>query len=295
MQNTPFKSGFVSIIGKPNAGKSTLLNQLLGRKLSITTPKAQTTRHRIFGIDHGEGYQIVYSDTPGLIRPKYRLHERMNTFIDQSMEDADLLILLMAADETFPEADLIEKVNASKVPVFLVLNKMDIVPHDTLLLRMHTLSEKIPFVEAIPISALHGTQVPKLKELILANLKEGPAYFPEDQISDRPERFFAAEIIREKIFMQLREELPYSTEVEVEEFIETEERVRINAVIHVERQNHKGMVIGKQGQTLKAIGTKARKDIELFLNQSVHLQLYVRVTANWKDSITALKGFGYSE
>lgn len=286
-------SGFVSIIGKPNAGKSTLLNQLLGRKLSITTAKAQTTRHRIFGIDSTDEYQIVYSDTPGLIRPKYRLHERMNNFIDQSMKDADLIILLIAADETFPEDDLIDKISTSKIPVILALNKADIVEQDALFQRMGALAEKINFLEAIPISALHGTQVDLLKSIILANLPEGPAYFPKDQISDRPERFFASEIIREKIFIQLREELPYSTEVEIDEFHETEELVTIAATIHVERQNHKGMVIGKQGKTLKSIGTAARIDIEAFLRQKVHLSIYVKVSNNWKNSISALRGFGY--
>lgn len=293
MEGPKHKSGFVSIIGKPNAGKSTLLNQLLGRKLSITTAKAQTTRHRIFGIDSKDDYQIVYSDTPGLIRPKYRLHERMNSFIDQSMKDADLIILLIAADETFPEDDLIDKISISKIPLVLALNKADIVEQDLLFQRMGALAEKVNFIEAIPISALHGTQVDVLKSIILKNLPEGPAYFPKDQISDRPERFFASEIIREKIFIQLREELPYSTEVEIDEFHETDELVTISATIHVERQNHKGMVIGKQGKTLKSIGTAARKDIETFLRQKVHLSLYVKVSNNWKNSISALRGFGY--
>lgn len=293
MKELKHQSGFVSIIGKPNAGKSTLLNQLLGRKLSITTAKAQTTRHRIFGIDSTDEYQIVYSDTPGLIRPKYRLHERMNSFIDQSMKDADLIILLIAADETFPEDDLIDKIATSKIPVVLALNKADIVEQDALFQRMGALAEKVDFLEAIPISALNGTQVDVLKSIILKNLPEGPAYFPKDQISDRPERFFASEIIREKIFIQLREELPYSTEVEIDEFHETDELVTISATIHVERQNHKGMVIGKQGKTLKGIGTAARKDIEAFLRQKVHLSIYVKVSNNWKNSISALRGFGY--
>ncbi len=293
MSETPHRSGFVSIIGKPNAGKSTLLNQLLGRKLSITTPKAQTTRHRIFGIDSGDDYQIVYSDTPGLIRPKYRLHERMNTFIDQSMEDADIIVLLLAADESFPEDDLIQKVSRTKVPIFLVINKVDTVPQATVFHRMQQLSQLVKFTEAIPISALIGTQVPKLKELILQYLPEGPVYFPKDQISDRHERFFVGEIIREKIFLLLRDELPYSTEVEIEEFDESGDKVRIMATIHVERQNHKGMVIGKQGQTLKRIGIDARKDLELFLQQPVNLLLYVRVSTNWKNSLSALRGFGY--
>lgn len=217
----------------------------------------------------------------------------MNSFIDQSMKDADIIILLIAADETFPEEDLITKIATSRIPVILALNKADIVEQDVLFKRMGALAEQVNFIEALPISALNGTQVDVLKSIILKNLPEGPAYFPKDQISDRPERFFASEIIREKIFIQLREELPYSTEVEIDEFHETEELVTISATIHVERQNHKGMVIGKQGKTLKNIGTAARIDIEAFLRQKVHLTLYVKVSNNWKNSISALRGFGY--
>lgn len=293
MNSSSHKSGFVSIIGKPNAGKSTLLNQLLGRKLSITTPKAQTTRHRIFGIDSGDGYQIVYSDTPGLIRPKYQLHERMMGFIDHSLEDADLIVLLIAVDETFPEEDLIKLAEKTHIPKILTLNKVDAVPRDKVFTRMGKLSQKVDFTEAIPISALNGTNVPKLKELILQNLPEGPAYFEPDQISDRPERFFIAEMIREKIFLSMRDEIPYATEVEIDTFDETDRIVRIQATIHVDRQSQKGMIIGKGGQTLKKIGTGARIDAEQFLGKKVHLELYVRVTEGWKDSGSQLKNFGY--
>lgn len=219
----------------------------------------------------------------------------MNSFIDQSMEDADLIILLIAADETFPEDDLIQKIKGSRIPVILALNKSDKVPEDVLFTRMQSLASQIDFIEAIPLSALQGTQVDTLKKLILENLPEGPPYFPKDQISDRPERFFISEMIREKIFIQLRDELPYSTEVEVDEFLEEEEITRINATIHVERQNHKGMLIGKGGRTLKKIGTAARVDIEEFLRSRVHLTLYVRVSNNWKNSISALRGFGYQQ
>lgn len=293
MNSSSHKSGFVSIIGKPNAGKSTLLNQLLGRKLSITTPKAQTTRHRIFGIDSGDDYQIVYSDTPGLIRPKYQLHERMMGFIDHSLEDADLIVLLIAVDETFPEEDLIKLAEKTHIPKILTLNKVDAVPRDKVFTRMGELSQKVDFTEAIPISALNGTNVPKLKELILQNLPEGPAYFEPDQISDRPERFFIAEMIREKIFLSMRDEIPYATEVEIDTFDETDRIVRIQATIHVDRQSQKGMIIGKGGQTLKKIGTGARIDAEQFLGKKVHLELYVRVTEGWKDSGSQLKNFGY--
>ena len=287
------KSGFVSIIGKPNAGKSTLLNRLLGKKISITTPKAQTTRHRIFGIDTGDDYQIVYSDTPGLIRPKYRLHHKMVQSIDHSLEDADLIVLLIAADETFPEGDLLELAARTQVPKILALNKLDAVSEEILFARMKQLATQVDFIEALPLSALKGANVDTLKQLILKHLPEGPAYYEKDQISDRPERFFAAEIIREKLFLLLKQELPYSTEVEIAEFEEESDRVRISATIHVERQSQKGMVIGKGGAMLKKVGTLARKDIEAFLDTRVFLELYVRVSDNWKDSNSYLRDFGY--
>jgi GTPase len=292
-QISPYRSGFVSIIGKPNAGKSTLLNRLLGRKLSITTAKAQTTRHRIFGIDSGDGYQIVYSDTPGLIRPRYLLQQRMMGFINQSLEDADLMLLLIAVDESFPEDDLLALARQSEVPKFLVLNKVDAVSRDQALLRMHQLAEQIDFVEAIPLSALQGDNVDTLKALILQNLPEGPPYFEPDQISDRPERFFVGEMIREKLFLHLRQELPYAIEVAIDTFDEEETIVRMAATIHVERQSQKGMIIGKRGSMLKRIGSEARADIEIFLGKKVFLQLYVRVSEGWKDSQQHLRGFGY--
>lgn len=287
------KSGFVSIIGKPNAGKSTLLNKILGRKLSITTPKAQTTRHRIFGIDTGDDYQIVYSDTPGLIRPKYRLHHRMIQSIGSAVEDADMIVLLIAADETFPEGDLLKLAEKTSIPKILVLNKMDAVPEDKLFQRMQVLATQVDFVESLPLSALNGTNIEVLKRLINKHLPLGPRYFEKDQISDRPERFFVGEIIREKLFLSLKQELPYSTEVEIAEFSEEEGISRINAVIHVERKSQKGMVIGKGGAMLKKIGTRARKDIEQFLGTKVFLELYVKVSDNWKDSNSYLRDFGY--
>lgn len=287
------KSGFVSIIGKPNAGKSTLLNRILGRKLSITTPKAQTTRHRIFGIDTGDDYQIVYSDTPGLIRPKYRLHQRMIQSIGSAVEDADLIVLLIAADETFPEGDLLKLAEKTNIPKILVLNKMDAVPEEKLFQRMQALATQVEFVESLPLSALNGTNTDVLKRLIHKHLPIGPRYFEKDQISDRPERFFVGEIIREKLFLSLKQELPYSTEVEIAEFTEEEGISRINAVIHVERKSQKGMVIGKGGAMLKKIGTHARKDIEQFLGTKVFLELYVKVSDNWKDSNSYLRDFGY--
>lgn len=291
-----FKSGFVSIIGKPNAGKSTLLNRLLGVKLSIITPKAQTTRHRIFGIDHGENHQIVYSDTPGLIRPKYRLHKKMMGYVDEALEDADLIVLLVAVDETFPEEDLLALSAKTHIPKILTLNKVDAVDEAVVFQRMQQLAEKVNFVEAIPISALKGKNVDRLKQLILQHLPEGPPYFDPDQISDRPERFFVSEMIREKIFLMLKQEVPYSTEVSIDEFSEASEEdpiARISATIHVERQSQKGILIGKKGSMLKQIGSRARKDIEQFLGCKVFLQLYVKVSDGWKDKNNYLSGFGY--
>ncbi|MEO0469772.1 MAG: GTPase Era [Bacteroidota bacterium] len=293
MSEQKHTSGFVSIIGKPNAGKSTLLNELLGRKLSITTPKAQTTRHRIFGIDSGDHHQIVYSDTPGLIRPKYQLHRNMVDFIHQSMEDADLIVLLIAVNETFPEDEILKLADKTEIPKILVINKIDAVEQNQVFLRMQELQEKVDFVEAIPVSALKGTNVPKLKELILKYLPEGPPYFDKEQISDRPERFFVSEMIREQMFLLLRQEIPYSVQVEVDKFEEGEELARIHATIHVERKTQKGMVIGKGGSMLKKIGSRSRKNIEEFLRTNVFLELYVRVTDGWKDNHNQLKGFGY--
>ncbi|MDW3647251.1 MAG: GTPase Era [Bacteroidia bacterium] len=287
------KSGFVSIIGKPNAGKSTLLNRILGRKLSITTAKAQTTRHRIFGIDSGEDYQVVYSDTPGLIRPKYALQQRMMGFVGNALEDADLIILLIAVDESFPEEDLIKLAEKTEIPKMLVLNKVDAVKQDVAFARMQELAAKVKFEEAVPVSALNGMNVDLLKSLIIKYLPKGPPFFDKDQVSDRPERFFVAEMIREKLFERLKDEIPYSTEVVIEEFEEEDNLTRIHATIHVERKTQKGIVIGKGGSMLKLIGSLARKDIEKFLGQKVFLKLYVKVSSGWKNSDFHLGDFGY--
>ncbi len=287
------KSGFVSIIGKPNAGKSTLLNRILEQKLSIATPKAQTTRHRIFGIDSGKNYQVVYSDTPGLIRPKYKLHHRMMDFIGNSLEDADLIILLIAVNETFPEEDLIALAEKTHIPKILVLNKVDAVEEDKVFLRMKELQDQVSFVEAVPISALNGHNVDLLKDLIVKYLPEGPPYFDKDQISDRPERFFISEMIREKLFILLQQEIPYSTEVEIDTYQDGKDLVKIEATIHTERNTQKAMIIGKGGQMLKKVGTMARKDIEEFVGKKVFLKLYVKVSAGWKNNNQFLKGFGY--
>lgn len=294
MEENKHYSGFVSIIGKPNAGKSTLLNAILSRKLSIITPKASTTRHRILGIDHGENYQIVFSDTPGVIKPKYKLHDKMMSFVNMAVEDADLIVLVIAVDEKFPEEEVIKLSQKAHIPKILVLNKIDLADPKKAMERLEEVASKGEFVEQIAISATENFGVDSLKELLLKHLPEGPPYFDKDQMSDRPERFFVAEMIREKAFNLLRQEIPYSTEIEIEEFVEEGDLTRIRAVIHVERKSQQGMVIGKGATMIKRIGIDARKDIEEFLDTKVHLELFVKVSDNWKNSTRYLDNFGYN-
>ncbi|MFK7970278.1 MAG: GTPase Era [Bacteroidia bacterium] len=293
MTAKPHKSGFVSIIGKPNAGKSTLLNAILGRHLSIVTPKASTTRHRILGIDNGDDYQIVFSDTPGVIKPKYRLHNSMMGSVSSAVEDADLILLVISMDERFPESEMLEMVGKSKSPILLVANKVDLANPEEVQKRLDEVAEILKPKAMLAISATEKFNIKPLRELILEFLPEGPAYFDKEQLSDRPERFFVAELIREHIFRQMRQELPYSTEVVIEKFEEEENITRISAVIHVERKSQKGMVIGKGGANLKKVGQAARYDIERFLQQKVFLELFVKVSEGWKDSNSYLRGFGY--
>lgn len=288
-----FRSGFVAIIGKPNAGKSTLMNALVGEKLAIITPKAQTTRHRITGILNGENWQIVFSDTPGVIRPKYKLHESMMKYVGTAIQDADVIVLVADVHEKFPEEELLGMIPAKKIPVLLAMNKADQASREKVSDRIAEISGKIKVQEAYPISALQKEGLDHLLQGILRFLPEGPPYFDQDMLTDRPERFFVAEIIREQIFLQFEEEIPYGTEVSILEFKDSGERVHIEAEIHTERKNHKGILIGKNGAGIKAIGTAARKDIEKLLEKPVHLNLYVRVAEKWKDSGRYLKGFGY--
>ena len=291
--STGHKSGFVAIIGKPNAGKSTLLNALMGKKLVIATPKAQTTRHRILGILNGENHQVIFSDTPGLIRPKYELQRKMVGSIKLALEDADLFLMVADVNESFPEEDILELASKQGVPKILALNKCDVAEPDLINFRKRELTEEVEFDRVIEISALRKRNLDELLEAILELLPEGPEWYPKDSLSDRPERFFVAEIVREKLFLYLDQELPYSTEVEVVDFEEDEDIVRISADIHVERRNHKGMIIGKQGKMIKKLGTQARREIEAFLNKKVHIELYVRVSEGWKDDSRKLRGFGY--
>ena len=288
-----FRSGFVAIIGKPNAGKSTLMNALIGEKLAIITPKAQTTRHRITGILNSDQWQIVFSDTPGVIRPKYKLHESMMKYVGTAIQDADVIVLVADVDEKFPEEELLAMIPSKKIPVLLAMNKADIAGEEKVKSRIEEISAQIKVQQAFAISALKKEGLLDLLAGILKFLPEGPAYFDQDMLTDRPERFFVAEIIREQIFLQYEEEIPYGTEVSILEFKDLGERVHIEAEIHTERLNHKGILIGKNGAGIKAIGVAARKDIQILLDKPVHLNLYVRVAEKWKDSGRYLKGFGY--
>jgi GTPase len=291
-----FKSGFVSIIGKPNAGKSTLMNLLVGEQLSIVTPKAQTTRHRIMGMINTPEMQIVYSDTPGMLEPKYALHEAMMSFVKVSLEDADLVLLVIAWDDVI-EDYMIDRVNRVKCPVVLVLNKIDLAQ------KGESVSEKIEHWKtkfknvshALGVSAAKKKNVEQLLPLVQERLPVHPPYFPQDDLTDRSERFFAAEIIREKIFYNYEQEIPYSAEVVIESFKEAEDIIRIRAEIYVERDSQKGILIGKAGSSLKKVGIEARRDMESFFRKKIHLETHVKVADNWRKERFKLKQFGYLE
>ncbi len=291
--NDSYKSGFVSIIGKPNAGKSTLLNALLDQKLCITTPKAQTTRHRILGIDTTESFQIVYSDTPGVILPKYKLHEKMMGFVGNALEDADIVVVMIAADEQFPEDAFRELVEKQKVPKILVVNKIDKVSPEIIQHKIKEWKEAFHFEATVEISALNKKGLDILKSHIVQLLPENPPYYDPEEVTDRSERFFASELIREQLFLLLDDEIPYSTEVNIVEFKDKGDIISIYAEIYVERQSQKGIVIGKNGLKLKQIGSRARATIEKLLEKKVFLELFVKVREDWKNNPNNLRHFGY--
>jgi len=289
------KAGFVNIVGKPNAGKSTLLNQLMGEKLAIVTQKAQTTRHRIFGIYNEEDLQIVFSDTPGVLDPKYGLQEKMMDYVKDSLQDADVFLFIVdILDKTEPFDFLVEKLNKIPVPVLILINKIDESNQEDLEKIMELWHERIPKAEILPISALKGfnTEVilPKLKSL----LPENPPYYGKDQYTDKPERFFVNEAIREKILLNYDKEIPYSVEVVTEVFKEKEGIIFIDAVIYVERDSQKGIIIGHKGDAIKKVGTEARLDLEKFFSKKIHLNLFVKVKKDWRKNDRDLKNFGYS-
>ncbi|MDR2853938.1 MAG: GTPase Era [Prevotellaceae bacterium] len=288
------KSGFVNIIGNPNVGKSTLMNALVGERISIITSKAQTTRHRILGIVNADDFQIVYSDTPGVLKPNYKLQESMLSFSKSALSDADVLLYVTDIfDSIEKNADFVEKVKQSTAPILLIINKIDLSNEEKLIELVDYWKAEIPQAEIFPISAIEKFNVENLFKRILELLPESPPYFDKDQLTDKPARFFVTEIIREKILLNYDKEIPYSVEVEVEQFQEEERIIRISAVIYVERDSQKGIVIGHGGKSLKKVGTEARKDIEAFFEKKVFLELFVKVEKDWRNKDIKLRNFGY--
>ncbi|HDZ40933.1 MAG TPA: GTPase Era [Bacteroidetes bacterium] len=288
------KSGFVNILGNPNVGKSTLMNALVGQKLSIITSKSQTTRHRILGIVNGEDFQIVYSDTPGIIKPAYKLQEAMMQSVFTALTDADLIVYVTDVIETIDKnRDILNLVINSDVPVILVINKIDLSNQEKLELLIERWKSIMSEAIIVPLSAREKFNTDTLFSLILDRLPEGPPYFPKDQLTDRYERFFVKEILREKILKNYRKEIPYSVEVEIEEYKEEDKIVNIRALIHVSRDSQKGIIIGHRGKMLKKTGTEARIDIEEFIAKKVYLEMYVKVSKDWRDKPGALRKFGY--
>lgn len=289
------KSGFVSIVGNPNVGKSTLMNRLVGEKISIITSKSQTTRHRIKGIVNTDDYQIVFSDTPGVVKPSYKMQEYMLEFSKSAIIDADIILYVTDVVENIEKnIDFIEKVNKSEAPVLLALNKVDLTNQEKLDVLYDKWRTLIPRAEIFPMSATENFNVDNLYKRIIELLPEGEPYFPKDELTDLPSRFFVTEIIREKILTNYDKEIPYSVEVEIEEFKEEEKRINIMAVINVERSSQRGIIIGHQGEALKKVGTEARLDIEAFFGKKVFLSLYVKVLKDWRSKDSDLKNFGYA-
>jgi len=290
------KSGFINIIGNPNVGKSTLTNALVGRKLSIITSKAQTTRHRILALINDENYQLVISDTPGIIKPAHKLHESMMDFVNMTLEDADVLIYMVEyRDYKLKDERLFNKIKNTKTPLILIINKIDNIDQTKLESEIDHWKVEIPSAEIWPISAKEMFNVDGLLKRILEIVPEGPAYFPKDQLTDKPERFFVNEIIREKILLNYKKEIPYSVEVETESFVEELYIIKIRSIIMVERSSQKGIIIGHKGEAIKAVGTKARIDMEDFFDKKIFLDLQVKVNKNWRSSETQLKRFGYNQ
>ena len=299
--NKEHRSGFVNIIGHPNVGKSTLMNALVGERMSIITHKPQTTRHRILGIVNDDDYQIVFSDTPGLIKKtNYKMQERMNAFVQGTTEDADVMLLVIDVKEPFDaESPILQIVKKVKCPIFLVMNKTDLLNEEQLMKILLQWKDQVNFTEIIPISALNKKNTSLLLAKILEYMPEGPVYYPKDQFTDRSERFFVSEIIREKILLQYHQEIPYSVEVIVDTFKEDPDPdknlVKIHSTIFVSRKTQKSIIIGEKGSSIKKLGIEARKDIEKFLDKRVFLELFVKVKEDWRDDDSSLKMFGYSE
>lgn len=290
------KSGFVNIIGNPNVGKSTLMNALVGERLSIITSKAQTTRHRILGIVSDEDYQIIFSDTPGIIKPAYELQESMMDFVKTAFDDADILIYMVEIGEKIlKDEKFFEKIRNAKIPVLLLLNKIDLSDQEKVKEQINFWMEQLPNAEILPISALEKFNIETIFNRIVELLPEGPAYYPKDQLTDKTERFFVNETIREKILIHYKKEVPYSVEVDTEEFLESDTLIRIRSVIMVERETQKGILIGHKGEALKRVGKEARKDLETFFQKKIFLELYVKVNKDWRNDTKQLRRFGYHD
>ena len=290
------KAGFVNIIGNPNVGKSTLMNALVGERLSIITSKAQTTRHRILGIVNGDDFQVVFSDTPGIIEPAYDLQVSMMDFVKSAFEDADVLIYMVEIGEKeLKDAVFFKKITHAEIPVILLINKIDSSDQEEVEKKLAYWQEKVPNAEVYLISALENFGTEALLDRIVEKLPVSPAFYPKDQLTDKPERFFVNESIREKILLHYKKEIPYAVEIVTEAFVEEENILKIRSVIMVERETQKGILIGHKGTALKRVGTEARKDLEKFLGKKVFLELHVKVNKNWRNDSKQLKRFGYKE
>ena len=290
------KAGFVNIIGNPNVGKSTLMNAFVGERLSIITSKAQTTRHRILGIVNGEDFQVILSDTPGIIKPAYEMQKSMMDFVKSAFEDADVLLYMVEIGEKeLKDEDFFNKIIHAKIPVLLLLNKIDKSNQEQLEEQIQMWTAKVPSAEIYPISALENFNVKEVFARILELLPVSPAYYPKDALTDKPERFFVNETIREKILLNYDKEIPYAVEIETEEFLEDEKIIRIRSVIMVERDTQKGIIIGHKGGALKKVGIQAREDLEKFFGKQIHIELYVKVNKDWRSNAFQLRRFGYNQ
>lgn len=293
MSSRTHRAGFVSIIGKPNVGKSTLMNAMVGERLSIITSKAQTTRHRIMGILSGEDFQIIYSDTPGIIKPEYELHHSMMSFVSSSFEDADVILFVTDLYEKYNDEKQIDLLRKVDVPVILVMNKIDQAKGSQAEDKVAYWQEILDFDATVMVSALEKQNIEELFEKLIDLLPEHPAYFPKDTLTDKPERFFVDEMIREKIFLNYKKEVPYSCEVVTTAFKEDDKIIRISADIYVERKSQKGIIIGHKGEAIKQVGIQARKDLEAFFGKQVFLETFVKVEQDWRKKEAKLKRFGY--
>ena len=288
------RSGFINIIGNPNVGKSTLMNNLVGEKLSIITSKAQTTRHRILGIVNGDNFQLIFSDTPGIIKPSYELQDSMMDFVKSALEDADVLLYMVEIGEkSIKDSEVHDKIQSAKIPTIILLNKIDLSTQEDIKNQINIWSNQYPNTEIYPVSALNNFNTEKVINRIIELIPESPAYFPKDQLTDKPERFFVNEKLREKILLYYNKEIPYSVEVQTEEFKEEESIIRIRSLILVERESQKGIIIGHNGVALKKIGSKARIELEKFFGKKIFIELHVKVSKNWRSNSNQLRKFGY--